>query len=80
MKRTAIALKIPRYQRDHGLFCLLDIFLSRCTMASANSMQVSVQKSLNSFDYCSSFANHWMSFFSLRWCELRDTRKQFGCL
>jgi hypothetical protein len=79
MKRTAIALKIPQYQRDHGLFSL-DICLSRCTMASAKSMHDSVQKSLNSFDYCSSFANHWMSLFPRRWCELRDARKQFGCL
>jgi len=61
MKRIAIALKIPQYQRDHGLFSL-DICLSRCTMASENSMQDSVQKSLTSFDYCSSIANHWMSF------------------
>jgi len=62
MKRTAIALKTPQYQREHGLFPL-DICLSRCTIAFANSMQDAAQKSLNSFDKCSSLANRWMSIF-----------------
>jgi hypothetical protein len=63
MKRTAIALKIPSVLRVPWLFFFIRNLLVSLYYHLRTPCGDSVQKSLISFDCCSTFANHWLSFF-----------------